>query len=672
MKCHVRYIGVVDKLGFVHSLELTKGVNIITGKSSTGKSAMIEIFDYCMGSSDFTVPEGVITNAAHTFFVVLALGGSHLVLARKSGENKGFLKQEDNALLVASPLSFDLAYFSADYFFTLADFRKEIGRYFGLVITDVDEVVESKLYKGVKSPAPSVRSFTSFMLQHQNLVANKHAIFYRFDEKEKQEQAIDHFPIFIGYADQKYFLLSQQLNTLLAELRRLEQSLPKRAEERKQHLLRLEDALSDYAVATGFPMLQDTAEELLKNPTASLAKIRQSGLRIDGAALEYTRQRAELDRGRSLLVAQFRQLNRQFAAANASVQFAERYRLEAAEVNVPKEAAYTVSECPFCHTRSENMEKHANSLHDAIEWLNGELRSSTYLRQSFESDRADLGKRISNVRREIAEIEGRIAELDEQIEELKNGRPIGELAIRAKVRAETVLDDALRKDRTPFEDQIEELKIRIKGVKRDRDAYEMDSKLLEAGKYIEAAMNDLASGFDFEDSYKPLRLRFSLKTFELWHEKSDGSKVPLRAMGSGANWLYCHITLFLALHKLFCYLNGNCKIPPILFLDQPTQVYFPSVIADDSREFEPKDLAAKAGKADRVDEDMKAVENMFSQIVKFCEKINKETGIEPQIIIADHADKLKLSGNRDFESLVRARWRTRGFIDLSVGESPEE
>lgn len=51
MKSYVKYIGLVDKEDKIHSVQFTTGVNIITGKSSTGKSAIIEIFDYCMGSS---------------------------------------------------------------------------------------------------------------------------------------------------------------------------------------------------------------------------------------------------------------------------------------------------------------------------------------------------------------------------------------------------------------------------------------------------------------------------------------------------------------------------------------------------------------------------------------------------------------------------------------------
>ena len=50
-----------------------------------------------------------------------------------------------------------------------------------------------------KKEAPSFRHFTSFMLQHQNLIANKHALFYRFDEKEKKDQVIEQFKIFLNF-----------------------------------------------------------------------------------------------------------------------------------------------------------------------------------------------------------------------------------------------------------------------------------------------------------------------------------------------------------------------------------------------------------------------------------------------------------------------------------------
>ena len=82
-------------------------------------------------------------------------------------------------------------YFLEEYFLTNENYKKQLTKLF-IDIVDINESQEATELKGRSLPSPSVRSFMSFILQHQNLVANKHALFYRFDEKEKREQAIAH------------------------------------------------------------------------------------------------------------------------------------------------------------------------------------------------------------------------------------------------------------------------------------------------------------------------------------------------------------------------------------------------------------------------------------------------------------------------------------------------
>jgi len=175
-------------------------------------------------------------------------------------------------------------------------------------------------------------------------------------------------------------------------------------------------------------------------------------------------------------------------------------------------------------------------------------------------------------------------------------------------------------------------------------------------------MKEIGNNFGFEKSYSPIDLRFSLDSFDLWYQKNQNEKIYLRSMGSGANWLYSHLTLFMALHKYFCSLGANSLIPPILFLDQPSQVYFPTSV-DISDSFNPKELKKQENKEEKTDEDLNAVTNLFNQMIKFCKDTLSETGIEPQIIITDHADYLTLDNDIKFDSLVDGRrWRTKGFI----------
>jgi hypothetical protein len=57
-------------------------VNIITGGSNRGKSALIEIVDYCMGKSHFTVPEGRIVTSTSWFGVLFQHAQERIFVAR--------------------------------------------------------------------------------------------------------------------------------------------------------------------------------------------------------------------------------------------------------------------------------------------------------------------------------------------------------------------------------------------------------------------------------------------------------------------------------------------------------------------------------------------------------------------------------------------------------------
>ena len=73
MKTLLKFIGLFDHQERVHGVELKAGLNLITGRSSTGKSSLIEIFDYCMASSENTIPHGVIKENATMFFLWLTI-----------------------------------------------------------------------------------------------------------------------------------------------------------------------------------------------------------------------------------------------------------------------------------------------------------------------------------------------------------------------------------------------------------------------------------------------------------------------------------------------------------------------------------------------------------------------------------------------------------------------
>ncbi len=660
MNCYITYIGVIDKLGRVHSVNLKPGLNIITGKSSTGKSALMEIFDYCFGSSDFTVPVGVITENADMYFVSLRFLKTTIVLARKPDSSKAFIREVADFKDEENPAVFPQGFFEEKLFLTLTKFKKELAGYFGLTITDVDLDEAEKDFRGKKSPSPSIRSFTSFMLQHQNLVANKHAVFYRFDEKEKREQTIDHVKVFLGFADQSYFLLSQDLNNAKVELRKLEYALPKKNEEDAQRLELLTAYLNEFSSITGKHLLDELPAAILNNPFKWMEHIKSQQLVFDSASDEYTTQIKNSEAIRARLVSELRGLERDRSAIRSSIDYAEEYAQKISKLDYPHKADDYVTECPFCRQSTNAIELEANNLTSAIDWLNDQLSRSPHMKGSFQSEERRLNKAIEKKQVEVRSIEEKISHLRSQIHSVTQRQSLFELALKAKLRVENFLEDLCDGESTDIANLIEKKQEEIKGIQKKIDRYGIKEKMVYAESFIAKTMNDIGSRLDFEESYKPVKLEFSLETFDLWNNRFD-RKVYLRSMGSGANWLYCHLVLFMALHKLFCSLRQACKIPPILFLDQPTQVYFPNISLDTKAKFDAKELVP-ADKQAKVDHDVKSVERFFSEIADFCELTEKETGQKPQIIVTDHADNLNLEGGKIFNSYVRERWRDYGFI----------
>src|SRR5579862_3925934 len=57
---------------------------IVTGASKTGKSALIEIVDYCLGRDSCTIPVGIIRDSVSWFAVLLQFSKFQYFVARKT------------------------------------------------------------------------------------------------------------------------------------------------------------------------------------------------------------------------------------------------------------------------------------------------------------------------------------------------------------------------------------------------------------------------------------------------------------------------------------------------------------------------------------------------------------------------------------------------------------
>jgi len=664
MKPHVLFIGVVDEVGKNHSVKFKSGLNVVTGKSSTGKSALIEIYDYCFGSSEYTVPVGKITEVAKIYYVVFSRGKKYLVLARAPKSSNAFIREVDDIPLMGNVPEFNFEWFSSNYFLHLTNFNKELGYYFNLNITDVDEDEDERAFRGRKKASPSIRSFTSFNLQHQNLIANKHAVFYRFDQKEKREQVIEHMKVFLGFVDQQYFYKSQELKVLEKQKRALELSIPKKMLTMDRKRSELKRRLGEYKVLTGKDLVSTNLDLLINNPTRWLEEIRSLQVEFDSGAEFNNDTLTKLESEQKKGYTELRALEAESRKLQSTISSTKSYFNTIDGIEYPISINDKNASCPFCYSPTDLLLNEANKLEAAIDWLNRELLKSEPLNYSYEGKLKIINDKVKERRTYLKNVDKEIYSIKSRDEEIKKRSSILEQALKTKIFVELYLEDLVSQNSIDSSSsRLDEFDKQIKDIKIMLAKYPVVRDMQEAQKYLIKTMNEIGEDLNFEESFIPVNLNFSFENFDLWYQKKN-EKIYLRSMGSGANWLYCHLSLFLAFTKLFCKYSDTCVIPPILFIDQPTQVYFPNVLNDVSPTFDPKNSTTEQRK-DLVDDDMKSVNNFFGVILKFCEKTKEETGVEPQIIITDHADNLSLPDNKIFEDYVRARWRERGFINKS-------
>lgn len=197
MKAIIKSINIFNNNGEHRFVEFTDGVNVITGDSKTGKSALLEIVDYCLFAKTSSIPKGIITSFSDFYSIVFQLGKSFIVIGRpafKTGmSSKAYIRQEVDITKI-SPLS--LRYFEKIPPASIKEAQKKFESYLGLSVSNLRDD-ENSFHHG----KASIRNAVSLLFQHQNLIANKHALFYRFHDFIKRDRTIKELPIFLGWVD---------------------------------------------------------------------------------------------------------------------------------------------------------------------------------------------------------------------------------------------------------------------------------------------------------------------------------------------------------------------------------------------------------------------------------------------------------------------------------------
>jgi hypothetical protein len=164
-------------------------VNVISGASKTGKSAVIPIIDYCLGAGKCAIPVGVIRENCSWFGIVVdTVEGQKLFARREPGDQQN---TGDMVLIEAPEVEVPSR---IDEKNTNVDLVKGVlNRLAGLSNLEFEPGTENSF----KSP-PSFRDLMAFTFQPQNIVANPDVMFFKADTTEHREKLRTIFPYVLG------------------------------------------------------------------------------------------------------------------------------------------------------------------------------------------------------------------------------------------------------------------------------------------------------------------------------------------------------------------------------------------------------------------------------------------------------------------------------------------
>lgn len=556
MKSYIKDIVIFNKNGEKRVVPLEQGVNIITGESKTGKSALVEIIDYCLCSTRCTIPKGKITEFAYLYSLVMAIGDNTYVIARYNWNDGGkmhFIKEKEDFELE----KLELSYFMEKSQLLCKDVKDEIEYALGLLITNMAKDAEQQ---GKKA---SLRNMVSYLFQHQNLMASKFALFYRFSDFYKRKDVIDQFPVFAGMISQEYYSDLIQLNTLKDQLK--QKYKKQKANEKSTAYIkeRLSTLLLDY-----FALLEQDFDENIS--VQKMLKIASDLPEFDDTQLygeskiteRYSELNDELEdlrnKEREILL-KIHDIDSASGTGSSFVHMLKDLKQQTSVAGIETDQ-YT---CPLCGHECQEITENDSKLIEATEWLDSELRITEKYTADFSEDVRKLREEHSKIDEKIKDVWKQIKTIEQKFISTKELASKKEKVNYAKARIELYIEMSRSGIFEDVDKDIEKLKEKISILEEKIRGFDVNKKMIKAEAFLSDNMNHLSQTLDFEEEYRPINLNFGLTdgSFDIYQHQKNNEIVHLYEMGSGANWVSCHIALFLSfLH----YFAGQENSPMLL------------------------------------------------------------------------------------------------------------
>ncbi|NVJ54221.1 MAG: DUF3732 domain-containing protein [Campylobacteraceae bacterium] len=585
-------------------------INFISGQSNTGKSSIGEIIDYCLGSSR-KIPGAKIVEETDIFAISLLLNNQNILIARNrfvgdnyNGKKYVFLKKFNEEFSLKNIQRSFFLENESDYY-TIDDFLSlEIIKYF-------PSFPPKTRLDGRDMVRPTVRDMPPFMFQVQDTIKAKSHLFYQMNRGGKVRGIKRDFELFLGLIDFSLYDKFNRINELNKELKKLENRKKFYEDEIKKGYFNLrgtyqrlfshlnksidvdsldEQYLTDFNNLNTFNLEYAIDSNIGKNIDELITKVNKQSRTVEILKTEYSNIQTQIK-------------NIDTANLKLTVTSTKEYK----------------KHCPICDS---TMNEEFKVFEDARRKILEEKDFLHHCNNDLLREKEIHVKKVLNLEKEILkEMIINLNELKKDSKEVQTVEKKKELLFELKGSIKQNIEQIKKFENGLLNDEeIEKLKNELEKLEAEVSKQNKKKKIQEAeyliGQYSTEMLRTLA--FDKKDYGEP-NLKFNIKDVSAYQQKSDSNIYYLSDIGSAENHLSFHLAVFLGLHK-FILEHEASILPSFIFLDQPSQVYFPT-----EEDF-------KTGKGD-----IKKVEDMYKSIVKFIENTNNSSLLSNiQIIIVDH------------------------------------
>ena len=604
-------------------------VNIITGESKSGKSALIEILNYCLASSGCDIPEGIIRDTVSYFAVVVAFKGSETAfIARENPNIKGV--QASSTVCLVRNTGEELPELESINSNLNVDALKEfLTRKIG--ISENVHVPDTLTREPLKA---NFKHSRFYCYQPQYLVADPYQLFYNQNKEFVPQSIKDTLPYFLGAVNENSLAIESEITQLKKLLSRLVRE-KKESEKIKSEGISQAFSLVNEAREIGIlgrsadPQNQIEAYSLLEY----VAKWEYQPLEVkaeNSAIKELIDKRGELRIELSKISdnkkAATDYLKNSFGYSSEAKQ--QEIRLES--INLYNNSSKDKALCPLCDSQLNNSIPSIESINQSLASIREDLKFTKAESPRIQSYIDNVDSQYHSVETELKRVEKSISALYLENEKARNIRDLnlrrGKIIGRVSLFLESVEVD---REVGNIDSKIENLKSKIAELENLIDSDNEKELLLSILNKINLQMSKWVEGLDVE--YEDSPIRFDINKLTMFIDSST-KPIALPQIGSGANWVAYHLLIVFALHKHF--IQNDRPVPRFIIIDQPTQVYYPP---------------EKTESVVEVSADEIAVNKMFDFMFNAVESLSPEL----QVIITDHA-YLK---NKRFENSVTEIWR---------------